>query len=60
MTWAPYEAGFTILEVDSISILFSHLFLFQELAISQVFGGFLERRIPGKNGEVSPTTMLRR
>ena len=38
------------LGVDSFSILFSHR-SFQTLAI---FGGFLERSIPGKNGEVRP------
>ena len=38
--------------VDSVSILFNHRY-FQ----LQGLGGFLERRMPGKNGEATPSTL---
>ena len=44
--------------VDSLSILLSHR-SFQQPAISPgFFGGYLERRIPGKNGEVTPRIIV--
>ena len=36
------------------SPLFSAIVLFKTRHFPRVFGGFLERRIPGKNGEVTP------
>ena len=48
-----------ILGVDSFSILFSHLFfVFLTSHFSRVFGGFLERGILGKNGEVTNRKMI--
>ena len=38
---------------DSFSILCT-IVLFKNQPFPQVLGGFLERRIPGKNGEVTP------
>ena len=44
-----------ILGVDSLSILCSHRSFQQPIAVFlSVFGGFLERRVPGKNMEVTP------
>ena len=38
---------------------FSAIVLFnKQIHFSRVFGGFLERRIPGKNGEVTPIDIL--
>ena len=48
----------SILGVDSFSILFSHRSFQKPIAISpKPFGGCLERRIPGKNGEVTPRSI---
>ena len=37
---------------------FSAIVLFKNQLFPRVFGGFLERRIPGKNGEAAPTWSL--
>ena len=41
------------------SPFFSAIVIFKNQPFSTVFGGFLERRIPGKNGEVTPRTLLK-
>ena len=49
-----------ILGLDSLSILFSHRSFQTPIAISPGFicCGVLERRIAGKNGEVTPSVMV--
>ena len=43
-----------VLGVDSFFILFNHRsFQKTDVVFPRVFGGFLERRIPGKNGEAT-------
>ena len=54
---AQSQRSDTILGVDSPLIQPS---FFSKLVISPGFGGFLERRIPEKNGEATPRTMLPR
>ena len=45
-----------VLGVDSSRILFSHCFFQKPIAISRgIFGGFLERRIPGKTPSIAST-----
>ena len=43
--------------VDSSSILFNHRSFRKASCLPEGSDGFLERRIPGKNGEVSPKTI---
>ena len=50
-----YNEFTNFLGVDSP--LFSAIVLFKNQTFPRVFGGFLERRVPGKNGEVTPRNL---
>ena len=59
LLWQMGQHELTLLGVDSDSILFNHRSFPKPDLFPWVFDAFLKRRIPGKNGEGTPRTLLK-